>query len=185
MLGSINRKKGQDILLKAFARLQRDDAELSLYGTVGLSARGFVSGLHRFVHENGLSAKVFFPGPTADAPAVLSGADLLVHASLNECLSISILEAMANGLPVIANDIAGMREIIQDGVNGLLTPPGNVEVLAEKIALLLDNPALWQHISSAGRETVERHFNMDNRVREFERLYVELTGASNSRRDTP
>lgn len=174
MLGSINYNKGQDILVRAFASLHPSGAELWLYGTTGLSARGYVRDLQDFVKKEGLQAAVFFPGPTSDAPAVLRDAYLLVHSSLNECLSISILEAMAHGVPVIANDIPGMREIIDDGVNGFLVSPGDPVALAGKIRLLLENADLWRQFSRAGQETVRKRFDMLDRNKEFVRMYEEL-----------
>lgn len=174
MLGSINRNKGQDILVRAFAALRPNGAELRLYGTVGFSARGYVRALHDFVEEQGLHDTIFFPGPTSDAPAVFNEAYLLVHTSLNECLSISILEAMAHGVPVIANDIPGMREIIDDGVNGYLVPPGDVAALAGKIRLLLDDGEIWRSFSHAGQATVRERFDMRERSKEFVRLYRDI-----------
>lgn len=174
MLGSINRNKGQDILVKAFAALRPEETELRLYGTVGLSARGYIRDLRKFVAENRLEGSVLFPGPTQDAPDVFRKAYLLVHSSLDECLSMSILEAMAHGVPVIANDIAGMREIIEDGVNGFLVTPGDVKALADRIALLLNDAELWQQLSAAGRATVGNRFDMRVRVREFVRIYCDI-----------
>ena len=178
MLGSINRNKGQDLLLQAFALLDRHDAELWFYGTVGLSAHGFVKDLKKFVRDNALANRVFFPGPTHDAAAVFREATLLVHSSLNECLSISILEAMAHGVPVIANDIAGMGEIITSGVDGMLVEAGDVKALAAAIAILLDDRALREKLGRAGRETVVNRFDMVLRAQEFFYLYRELVRRS-------
>jgi glycosyltransferase involved in cell wall biosynthesis len=175
MLGSINRDKGQDLLLRAFALLDRHDAELHFYGTVGLSARGFVQGLKKFVRENALSDRVFFPGPTHDAAGVFREATLLVHSSLNECLSISVLEAMSYGVPVIANDIPGMGEIITNGVDGILVRTGDVNSLARTMALLLDDSSLREKLGRAGRNTVRKRFDMAVRAQEFVSLYQVLT----------
>lgn len=174
MFGSINRNKGQGMLIRAFARLERQDAELVIHGTVGLSARGYVRELKTFVRDNGLSGRVLFPGPTNDADGVLRGAALLVHSSLNECLSISVLEAMAHGVPVIANDIPGMNEVISDGVEGFLVETGNIEMMAERIDLLLGTPALRAQMGEAGRRKVREKFNMAQRAGEFMDLYEEL-----------
>ena len=177
MFGSINANKGQDLLVKAFAALQPLDAVLYLYGTIGLSARSFVAGLREFVGTNGLKDVIRFPGPTQNAPDVFKRAYLLVHSSLNECLSISLLEAMAYGVPVVANDIAGMREIIIDGVNGFVVPVGSVESMAEKMKLLLTDVELWERISSAGLRTVAEQFDMRTRVVEFVLMYQAVAGA--------
>lgn len=175
MLGSINANKGQDLLLQAFNRLKRDDAELYFYGTVGLSARGYVKRLEDFVREQGLEGRVFFPGPTNRADLVYREATLLVHASLQECLSISVMEALSHGVPVIANDIIGMNEIVNDGVNGYLVPPGDIDALAERMTRLLDDPALCHRMGEAGRDTVRTKFNISTRIQEYIELYEELT----------
>lgn len=174
MLGSINRNKGQDLLVEALALLANRKVELHLYGTVGLSARGFFRQLQRRVRELGLEGRVFFPGPTDQAAVVFRQANILVHASLNECMSISVLEALSHGLPVIANNIAGMDEIISDGSNGFLVPPGDVNTLAQRIDLLLTDRELAARLGRAGREMVARHFNMQLRASQFMSLYEEL-----------
>ena len=175
MLGSINANKGQDMLLQAFSPLERDDAELYFYGTVGFSARGYVRRLKVFVREHGMEDRVFFPGPTNQADVVYREATLLVHASLQECLSISVMEALSHGVPVIANDITGMNEIVEDGVNGYLVPPGDIDTLSERMSRLLDDPALCHQMGLAGRETVRERFNIATRIPEYMKLYEELT----------
>jgi len=174
MLGSINRNKGQDLLLQAFSLLGKKDVELHLYGTVGLSAHIFVWNLKRYVRRHHLEGKVFFPGPTNDSGEVFRQADILVHGSLSECMSISILEALSWGLPVIANDIAGMDEIIRDGVNGYLVKTGDIGMLAERISFLLNNPDHRKQVGHAGRKMIVQEFNMSKRADEFLRLYEEL-----------
>jgi len=174
MLGSINANKGQDLLLQAFSRLNRDDAELYFYGTVGLSARGYVKRLENFVREHGMEGRVFFPGPTNRADLVYREATLLVHTSLQECLSIAVMEALSHGVPVIANDIIGMNEIVNDGVNGYLVRPGDVDALTERMSRLLDDPSLCRQMGEAGRETVRTRFNIATRIPEYMELYEDL-----------
>lgn len=175
MLGSINRNKGQDLLVEAFSRLDRADTDLYLYGTVGLSAHAFVTRLRRLVAKRGLSERVFFPGPTADAQRVLREATLLVHSSLNECLSISVLEALSHGVPVIANRIAGMDEIITDGRDGFLVKPGDIEQLVTRMEQLLNDAELRQTMGDAGRATVRNRFDMANSASDFAELYESLS----------
>ena len=91
MAASINRKKGQDLLLKAFARLRSRDAELWLYGTTGLSAHKYVYELKRFVAEQGLTERVYFPGPSSDILSVFADAAVVVHTSLNESFGMVLV----------------------------------------------------------------------------------------------
>jgi glycosyltransferase involved in cell wall biosynthesis len=174
MVGSINRNKGQDILLKAFARLKGGGASLWLYGTTGLSAHGYVRALKRFAADQGLSDRVHFPGPTADVFRAFAQAAVVVHTSWTESFGMALVEAMACGVPVIAHDLEGMREVVVDGVTGYLIPPGDVAALTERLEQLLADPGLRERLGSAGAQLVRERFSMTTRVREYRELYDEV-----------
>ncbi|MFZ3208027.1 MAG: glycosyltransferase [Geobacteraceae bacterium] len=174
MVASINRNKGQDLLLKAFARLRNRNAELWLYGTTGLSAHKYVHDLKRFTEEQGLSGRVFFPGPTTDVFRVFADASLVVHTSLTESFGMALVEAMSCGVPVIAHDLEGMREVVADGVSGYLIAPGNVDALAERIDELLESPGLRNRLGAAGYALVRERFDMTTRATEYIDLYQEV-----------
>lgn len=177
MVGSLNGGKGQDLLLKAFSRLPDKAAVLYFYGTVGLSAHKYVFDLKRFVKTHGLAERVFFAGPTSDVWKVLRNATILVHTSWRESFGMALLEAMSCGVPVIAHDLEGMREVVADGVTGYLVPPGCVDELAARISELLENPELRQRLGSAGYAMVRERFDMKKRVDEYYTLYRELASA--------
>lgn len=174
MIASLNRNKGQDLLLKAFSLLARNDVELWLYGTTGLSARGYVRDLKRFAERNGLADRVFFPGPTHEVMRVLAEAALLVHTSWSESFGMALVEAQSCGVPVVAHALEGMREVVQDGVTGFLVQPGNVDQLAARIELLLEDPALRRSMGSAGALMVRERFSMAVRAPEYLDLYREV-----------
>ncbi|MGB9081053.1 MAG: glycosyltransferase family 4 protein [Desulfuromonadaceae bacterium] len=174
MVGSINRNKGQDLLLKAFVRLKNSDAELWLYGTVGLSAHKFVHDLKSFAETAGVADRVFFPGPTSDVYAVFARAALVVHTSWTESFGIALVEAQSCGVPVIAHNIEGMREVVVDGSSGYLIPPGDVDSLAARIDELLADPGLRSRMGAAGRTLVRERFSMEQRAGEYLQLYKEL-----------
>jgi glycosyltransferase involved in cell wall biosynthesis len=177
MVASINRNKGQDLLLKAFARLRNRDAELWLYGTTGLSAHKYVHDLKRFAEEQGLSGRVFFPGPTADVFKVFAGAAVVVHTSWTESFGMVLVEAMSCGVPVIAHDLEGMREVVADGVSGYLIEPGDLDALAERLDELLENPDLRNRLGAAGYALVRERFDMTTRAAEYLDLYREVAGS--------
>lgn len=174
MVGSINGNKGQDLLLRAFAQLNNRDAELWLYGTVGLSAHKFVRDLKVFAETAGVAGRVFFPGPTSDAYAVFSRAALVVHTSWTESFGMALVEAESCGVPVIAHNIEGMREVVADGRSGYLIPPGDVDALAARIDELLADPALRSRMGAAGQALVRERFCMELRDDEYLQLYREL-----------
>jgi glycosyltransferase involved in cell wall biosynthesis len=173
MLGSINHGKGQDLLLDAFA-LVRGTAELHFYGNVGLSARRYSRDLRERAAAQGIGGRVFFHPPTDDVPGVLAETALLVHTSRGESFGMVLVEAMAAGVPVIANDLGGMREVVADGVNGFLVAPGNAAQLAEKIDLLLANPELRRLMGAAGRNRVRERFDIATRIEDYHKLYEAL-----------
>ncbi|QWV92761.1 glycosyltransferase [Geomonas oryzisoli] len=174
MVASINKGKGQNLLLEAFSKLTQKDVELYFYGTTGLSAHGYVAGLKREVQTRGLAGRVFFPGPTADIRSVLKESTLLVHTSWKESFGMALVEAMASGVPVIAQDLEGMREVVVDGVTGYLVPPGDVEGLSGRISKLLDDPSLRSRFGAAGRALVQEKYNMESRVPEYVELCRDL-----------
>lgn len=174
MVASLNRNKGQDLLLQAFARLPDKNAELWLYGTTGLSAHSFVRGLKRFAKEHGIADRVFFPGPTAEVLEVFAGATLVVHTSWTESFGMALVEAQSCGVPVVAHALEGMREVVADGVTGYLVRPGDVDELAARIQELLGNAELRERMGAAGSRMVQERFTMQRRVAEYRNLYEEV-----------
>ena len=176
MVGSINRNKGQDLLLKAFARLRNRDAELWLYGATGLSAHKYVHDLKHYAERHGLAERVFFPGPTSDVFRVFAEASVMVHTSWTESFGMALVEAQSCGVPVIAHDLEGMREVVVDGVTGYLVAPGDVESLAMRIDKLLEDPGLRSRLGGAGYRTVRERFNIESRTADYLDLYQEVCG---------
>jgi len=95
---------------------------------------------------------------------------MFVMASFAEGVPVVLMEAMAAGLPVIAPRIAGIAELVEDGRSGFLTPPGDAETLAEKIAALLSDGQLRQSFGQVGRAMVERQFNLEYESAWLERI---------------
>lgn len=176
MVASINRNKGQDLLLQAFARLQNREAELWLYGTTGLSAHGYVRDLKRYAAEQGIADRVFFPGPTSDVFSVFADAAVMVHTSLTESFGMALVEAQSCGVPVIAHNLEGMQEVVADGATGYLIELGDIENLAARIDELLENPEQRSRMGSAGYRMVRERFAMEARAADYLALYREVCG---------
>jgi glycosyltransferase involved in cell wall biosynthesis len=116
------------------------------------------------------------PGHQADVAALYAGADIAVLPSYREGLPKSLLEAMASGLPIVATDTSGCREVVADGVNGLLVPVRDARALADAILRLARDPALRARMGAAGRARVEREFGHEVIFRETEAIYREVAG---------
>jgi glycosyltransferase involved in cell wall biosynthesis len=119
--------------------------------------------------------RVTLLGHRTDVPDVLAALDVLVLPSYaHEGIPQIILQAQAMGRAVVATTVGGIPEVVEDGVNGLLVPPQDPAALAEKIELLLNDPALRERLGRAAREGIERHHSVDAMGEKLLRLYGEL-----------
>ena len=109
-----------------------------------------------------------------DVSTLLRAADVFVLPSLHEGLPLSVLEAARAGTPVIASRIGGTDEVITDGVNGLLFPPGEVTALAAAIERIRDDAPLARRIAAAASERVASEFDAAVIARRVESVYEDL-----------
>ncbi len=121
-----------------------------------------------------LESSIFLPGIRSDVAALLKCFDVFILTSLWEGLPRVIPQAMASGLPVAANAVDGVTEVIEDGKNGFLIPAGNVEMMAEKVVLLLKNPALRKQIAEHGVDTAIKEFSVTDMIKRIAGLYEEM-----------
>jgi glycosyltransferase involved in cell wall biosynthesis len=122
----------------------------------------------------GIAERVIFTGFRTDIPILLSEAAVSVLPSLSEGLSNSLLESMAAGVPVIAANVGGNPEIIEDGVSGKLVPPRDAAALAQAMGDFLRDRDLAARFGEAGRQRVTELFSMERSVHEVESLYHRL-----------
>lgn len=126
------------------------------------------------ISEYGLGNDVVLAGLRRDVPDLLRCMDIFTLTSLWEGLPRVIPQAMVAGLPVVAHNIDGNAEIIQDGRNGFLIPPGDVASMAERVVQLLTDQKLKKNISQKGRETALQEFSLHEMVNKIAALYEEL-----------
>ena len=170
-IGRLNQQKGLRCLIQA-ASLVLEKYPKALFLLIG---EGPLEGeLRREVEELGLSQSVRFLGWRDDVPEILACVDLFVLASLWEGLPYTLLEAMAAGLPVVATDVGGCREVVLDGETGLLVPPRAPEALAQAIMMLLSERNLLQGMAEKGRERVAEHFSIEVMIEKTEAVYNAL-----------
>jgi glycosyltransferase involved in cell wall biosynthesis len=126
----------------------------------------------------GLTDSVELAGERRDVPALLATGDVFVLSSRSEGAPISILEAMAAGLPVVASDVGGVGELVLDGETGLLVPPGDPARLAEALQRLLRDPALRRRLGAAGHARARERFDL----RPLQSAHLELYARELARR---
>jgi len=106
---------------------------------------------------------------------MLNAMDVFVLPSLNEGMSNTLLEAMACGLPVLATNVGGNPEIIENDINGCLFIPGDVRWLAEKLQFLAQDPALVHRLGTAARNRAIETFSLSRMLEGYRSFYLKLT----------
>lgn len=165
--------KGLDRLLDAFARVVEEapDARLLVLGDGPLRA-----GLEGRAAALGLSRRVWFAGHQPEVARWLAGVDLFVLPSLAEGLPMALLEAMALGRPVVASRVGGIPEVVRDGVEGRLVPPGDVEALAQACLAFLNDPPALGSAGARARRRVAEAYTIDATGPRYIDLYRRLVG---------
>ncbi|MGA2740337.1 MAG: glycosyltransferase [Bryobacteraceae bacterium] len=128
----------------------------------------------RAAHELGLGRKVDFLGSRSDVPDLLSGSHIFVLASKWEALPLCVLEAMRAGLPVVASDVGGVGEALQEGVTGFLVKSGSVAALSGKLRTLIRNPGLRARMGAQGRRQYLAAFTVESMLAKTRGLYREV-----------
>jgi glycosyltransferase involved in cell wall biosynthesis len=121
--------------------------------------------------ELGLGERVQFLGMVRDVAGLLRRASLYVLSSISEGVSLTLLEAMASGLPVVATRVGGTPEVVTDAT-GLLVPAGDAAAMAEAMTRLSTDTVLARRLGRAGRLRVEQAFDIRRMVADYERMYV-------------
>jgi glycosyltransferase involved in cell wall biosynthesis len=163
--------KGIEYLLGAAVILEREFPTLRVeMAGSGPQARE----LEQRVERLGLASRVKFLGWVDDLRSVMEHWDVFVLPSLEEGFPIAALEAMAAGLPVVASAVGGVPELIEDGKTGWLVPPRDVEALASRVGLLLNDPERRQEMAAAAQARVRDQFSLAQMTESFGKLYDEL-----------
>jgi glycosyltransferase involved in cell wall biosynthesis len=175
-------QKNHRLLLQAFAQAspQLPDALLLLVGPPDRLDPAYAESLKALAQELGLGQHVRFLGSRADVPDILRASDVFVLSSDYEGNPLSVLEAMAAGLPVISTAVGGVPELVQHGATGLLVPAGDACSLAEAIAQLGCDPARRAAMGNAARQTARERFDVRVMSLAYATLYQQLLCSSTS-----
>ena len=152
----------------------------------GAIAPGYEAELRALVRNAQLESRVRFAGklPHDQLPALYQDHDILIFPSIwEEPFSITLLEAMASGLAVVATATGGSAELLRHNHNALIFPPADAGACAAQLAALLNDPVLFERIRSTGRETIERHYTIAQMADRIEALLRDTAGGAHEGRD--
>ena len=180
-VGALRQPKGQHILLRAFAKLCQmlPDQKLKclLVGDAKPEAQSYVDSLHTIARDSGVEKDVIFYGAVPDPRPAFARLDVFVLPSVQaEPFGTVVLEAMTTETPLIATNIGGSAEQVEDGVSGLLIPPGDVDALAEALYSLIASPDLRKQLSENALERVQTLFTVEAHVKRMEQMYATVLG---------
>jgi glycosyltransferase involved in cell wall biosynthesis len=163
--------KDQATLLRGFAAAQLPGVDLLMVGDGPL--RG---DLERLARDLGVAARVRFLGIRADIPDLMRAADVFTLTSLSEAASLTLMEAMATGLPAAVTDVGGNGELVRHEREGLLFPRRDPAGCAAAFRRLVREPGLADRLGAAGRARALERYRLDRTVDAYYRLYCRLAG---------
>ncbi|MFC1643538.1 glycosyltransferase [Chlamydiota bacterium] len=174
-VGRLHKQKGYEYLLKAAALLKKDLSDFSLLIVGDGPLKNDLVLLSKSLKIEDL---VIFTGFRSDIANILNAIDIFVLPSVWEGFGLVVAEAMALSKPVVATNVDGVPEIVEDGVTGFIVEPENPEIIAKRIKDILDNPEKMDEMGKEGRIRVEDFFTVDRMVDGVENLYYKFSTSS-------
>ncbi len=177
-VGNIRRVKGHDLFILAAAAIAPHFPHVVFSIAGEVLEPDYFAELQTLVSDLNLSERFYFVGGIDNLREHLHAADIFVLPSRSEGFSNAIVEAMAASLPVIATNVGGNAEAVQDGVSGLIIPSEDPAALAAAITQLLDNPSNAMQMGAAGKQLAAERFTTDAMMRHIAKVYRDLLAAS-------
>ena len=183
-VGNLKTVKNHLLLLQAFAKVSEEleSVKLLIVGRGSmLESDDTEDDLRLFVDKHRLAERVLFLGYRTDIAGLLQVMDIFCLTSLREGLPISLMEAMAAGLPVVGTNVQGIRDVITPNVDGILVELGDVTALKVALIGLIRDEQRRNNLGRAGHEKAVRKYSLQRCVREYEQLFLSLANASVAR----
>lgn len=177
IIANFRKIKNHIFLLKAFNELLQKDNKVKLL----LIGKGFKNDpentegeIRKFIYEKKIDKKVLLLGHRSDIPALLSIIDIFCLTSKKEGLPLSILEAMAAGIPIVGTDVEGIRDVICNGENGFLVKLDDVSGLKDILYVLINNKSLIDKLGRNSKNIAKEFYSLDYCIRGYEDLFISL-----------
>ena len=180
MVGNFHEWKGQIVVIRAVDKLRLKYKKIVclIIGGVSTNFKNnilYYEKVKKEIDDKKLGKNVIITGYRPDVANLINALDVMIHASIEpEPFGRVIIEGMSLKKPVIATDLGGAREIIEDGISGILVPPNSPNVLAEKIEYLLEHPHFKNEIVANALIRVKEIFGFNHFVREINSLYKQI-----------
>jgi glycosyltransferase involved in cell wall biosynthesis len=168
VVGTLKEQKGHRYLIEAVVPLISRTPRLHILIVGDGELRGR---LEEQVRASAIEEHVHFLGNRSDVPAILSASDAFVLPSLWEGLPMALIEAMASGLPVIATQVSGSQQVVEQDHSGILVPPGEVLPLCQAIEYLLTDPEQARQLGKSARQRIEEAYSARRQAEEHLNLY--------------
>lgn len=171
-LGRLGKPKGIYDLLEAFQEIEKVIPACKL----DVAGDGELERARAYSDELGLGGSVSILGwiDSSEREKLLSNAALFVLPSYAEGMPMSLLEAMAAGLPVVTTNVGGIPDLVTDGIEGIVVEPGDVSALVEAMASILLDSELGDRLGKSAHERIASQFSIDNTIKKLEKLYSEM-----------
>lgn len=169
-VGELIKRKNHEVVIRALEQLRDKNMKYFICGSGVLMQQ-----LQKYIDERKLSEQVFLLGYRTDVSDLLSQADCFIHPSLQEGLSVAIMEAMRSGVPIICSDIRGNRDLVSDGIEALLVRDNQAQQYAMKIRELKNDKSLCKNLSLAAQKKL-LEFDLVTVENQMKLIYQSIEG---------
>jgi len=177
-IGLITERKGIEYLIKAFEKVKQEykRCKLIIIGSYKKEDEFYYKKLLELIKTLNLKNEIYLTGNIWDIKDAINNLDIVVLPSLEERCSRVLLESISCAKPVVASNVGGNPEIIENGLNGLIVPPEDNDELAKAILKFLTNEKLAEEMGKNGRLIAEKYFDININIQKIKRIYIELAG---------
>jgi len=174
VIGRLEPLKGQIYLIEACGHAKDRIGNFYVLCVGDLADSDYLLKCRSLTEKHGLSDRIIFTGNRSDVIQILNSTDIFVLPSLFEAFPRSILEAMAAGKPSIVTRVGGCPEAVEEMKSGMIVPPGNSDILAEKIILLAEDASLRDRLGQEARNRAEKIFSLEQNIMQTQNLYRQI-----------
>jgi glycosyltransferase involved in cell wall biosynthesis len=172
-VGRLSQQKGHRYLLEAMPNVLERFPQVVLLIVGGGPQHAALEQQARYL---GIETSVRFLGTRDDVYHLLTAADVFVLPSVSEGMPVALLEALGMGVAVVASNLTGIADVVEDGRHGLLTTPGKPDSLAHAVIRFLEDDALRADLSESGKQLVRQEYTVDRMCERYESLLIQIGG---------